>query len=75
MKLIVFYTKSYFLLLLINIFPIIFIFFLFYKVKGINRHPLYNPRLSKYFLKTKLKLATLNFAQTVNFISKKSRRS
>ena len=74
MKLIVFSAKSYFLLL-INILPIIFIFFLFYKVKGINRHPLYNPRLSKYFLKTKLKLATLNFAQTVNFISKKSRRS
>ena len=74
MKLTVFSTKYYFLLL-INIIPIIFIFFLFYKVKGINRHPLYNPRLSKHFLKTKLKLATLNFAQTVNFISKKSRRS
>ena len=74
MKLIVFSTKSYFLLL-INILPIIFIFFLFYKVKVITRHPFYNPRLSKHFLKTKLKLATLNFAQTVNFISKKSRRS
>ena len=27
----------------------IYIFFLFYNVKGINRHPLYNPRSSKHF--------------------------
>ena len=27
----------------------IYIFFLFYNVKGINRHPLYNSRSSKHF--------------------------
>ena len=36
-------------LLLIKIFSIIYIFFLFYNVKEIIRHPLYNPRSSKHF--------------------------
>ena len=36
----------------------IYIFFLFYNVKGINRHPLYNPRSSKHFLKIKIKLTS-----------------
>ena len=31
------------------------------------------PGLSKHFLKIKSKLATLNYAQTIDFISKKSR--
>ena len=34
-------------------------FFLFYKAKGNSRHPLCKLGLSKYFLKTKIKLASL----------------
>ena len=45
-------------------------FFLFLNAREINRHLPCIPGLSKNFLKTKLKLA---IAQTINFISKKSR--
>ena len=42
-----------------GIFSVIFMFFLFYKAKGNSRHPLCKPGLSKHFLKTKIKLASL----------------
>ena len=44
-----------------------------YKAREINRHFPCIPGSSKHFFEAKLKLATYNFAQTVNFISKKSR--
>ena len=40
-------------------------FFLFYKAKGNSRHPLCKPGLSKHFLKTKIKLASLR--QSISF--------
>jgi len=42
-----------------GIFSVIFMFFLFYKAKGNSRHPLCKPGLSKHFLETKIKLASL----------------
>ena len=36
-----------------NVFSVIYMFFLFYKAKGNSRHPLCNPGSSKHFLKSR----------------------